>query len=224
MTRQPSNIKATETDMTKIRTLLSAALLAAAVSGAQAQTAPAAKPDDHNAHHPADAPATPAPVAQPMPGGAMGSGMMGGGGMMGGNMDTMMQQMMPTMRMMMRGGMARMDDGAMPMMGARRIEGRIAFLKAELAITDAQLPQWNALAAILRANAKSMAERHAADTAGTAASAPDRADRMIAHMAARLEALKGVAGALRTLYGALSPEQRKTADELLTMGAGTGRM
>ena len=37
----------------------------------------------------------------------------------------------------------------------RHIEGRIAFLKAELAITDAQLPQWNAFADTLRARAKS---------------------------------------------------------------------
>ena len=38
------------------------------------------------------------------------------------------------------------------------IEGRIAFLKAELKITDVQMPQWNAFADTLRANAQRMRE------------------------------------------------------------------
>jgi hypothetical protein len=45
-----------------------------------------------------------------------------------------------------------------PMMGmmgmADHIEGRIAFLKAELKITDTQLTQWNEFADVLRANAR----------------------------------------------------------------------
>ena len=44
---------------------------------------------------------------------------------------------------------------SMPMMGmGDHIEGRIAFLKAELKITDAQLPQWNTFADALRSDAK----------------------------------------------------------------------
>jgi predicted lipid-binding transport protein (Tim44 family) len=61
-------------------------------------------------------------MPQQMPGGTMGGG--AGGPMMG---------------MMGRGGM-------MSMMMGDRIEGRIAFLKAELKITDVQMPQWNAFA------------------------------------------------------------------------------
>ena len=61
-------------------------------------------------------------MQQQMPGGTMGGG--AGGPMMG---------------MMGRGGM-------MSMMMGDHIEGRIAFLKAELKITDVQMLQWNAFA------------------------------------------------------------------------------
>ena len=62
--------------------------------------------------------------------------------------------MMGMMRMMMgEGGM-----GGMPMMAmmAGHVEGRLAFLKTELKITDAQLPLWNAVGDAIRANAKGM--------------------------------------------------------------------
>ena len=39
---------------------------------------------------------------------------------------------------------------------ADHVEGRIAVLKAELKITEAQLPQWNAFADALRENARRM--------------------------------------------------------------------
>src|SRR5215472_4449437 len=55
---------------------------------------------------------------------------------------------MPTMRMMM-------GQGGMPMM-AKHIEGRLAFLKTELKITDAQLPLWNAFAQAVRDDANTM--------------------------------------------------------------------
>jgi LTXXQ motif family protein len=50
-----------------------------------------------------------------------------------------------------------MGSGMMGMMG-EHVEGRIAFLRAELKITDAQVPQWNTFADALRANAKRMGE------------------------------------------------------------------
>lgn len=58
-----------------------------------------------------------------------------------------------------------MGPGMMPMMGmmdpSQHIEGRIAFLKTELRITEAQTPQWNAFADAMRANAKRMSEQWA---------------------------------------------------------------
>jgi hypothetical protein len=56
------------------------------------------------------------------------------------------------------------QDGPPPMAGCvgmqpgQHIEGRLAFLKTELKITDAQAPQWNAYADALRANAKRKGE------------------------------------------------------------------
>lgn len=55
-----------------------------------------------------------------------------------------------------------MGPGTMPMIGmmdpARHVEGRLAFLRAELKITEAQTPQWNAFTDALRANAKRMGD------------------------------------------------------------------
>lgn len=161
---------------TRINRILPTALLAAAIAASptaghaqgQAQPAPqgsAKSDDDHSAHHPSDttatpaspAPNTPAAGAQGQPSG-MGMGIVGGGGaggMMGGDMGAMMRNMMPMMRGMMAQRMDRMD-GPMGMMSPRRVEGRIAFLRTELKITDAQQPAWNAFADALRAEARSV--------------------------------------------------------------------
>jgi hypothetical protein len=88
-------------------------------------------------------------------------GMMGGGmgnmpmmGMMK-DMKEMMNNMsmMHSMGMMQRMGM--MGGGMGGMATIDRVEGRIAFLRAELKITDAQADVWNGFADALRANAKS---------------------------------------------------------------------
>ena len=68
-----------------------------------------------------------------------------------GNMSVMHSMgMMQMMGMMGRGmdGMATID----------RVEGRIAFLRAELKITDAQADAWNGFADALRTNARKLAE------------------------------------------------------------------
>ena len=117
---------------------------------------------------------------------------------------------------MMMGG-----DGAgmmpmMPMMQPRHVEGRIAFLKTELKITDAQSQQWNGFADALRANAKAMMTMHDQMMHdGATASAPEQAEHQIKMLSARLEALKATAAAETALYAVLSEEQKKTADELL---------
>jgi LTXXQ motif family protein len=54
------------------------------------------------------------------------------------------------------GGMPMMmSQGGMSIM-AKHIEGRLAFLKTELKITDAQLPLWNAFAQAMRDDASTM--------------------------------------------------------------------
>ena len=94
--------------------------------------------------------------------------------------------------------------------GASHVEGRIAFLKAELKITDAQLPLWNAVAGAMRDHAKSMATMPGEQT-GTL---PGRLAAMDKTMAARIDALHKLKAAVDPLYAALTDEQKKVADEL----------
>src|ERR1039458_9744443 len=96
-------------------------------------------------------------------------------------------QNMPQRGMMSPGnGMPMMDGpgrmGMMGMMGmAGHVEGRIAFLKAELKITETLMPQWNAFADALRENARRMSGMPAImmqggmmGLDGASVSAPDR--------------------------------------------------
>ena len=157
-----------------------------------AGTALAQQPQ-HDEHHP---PAPPAAAGPGMPGGMAGAGDI---------------PMMGMMRMMMgRDGMSMM--GAM----ARHVEGRLAFLKTELKITDAQLPLWNALADAMRANAKTMGDMAGGMMGGSqTATLPDKLAMREKMMTAHLEALRKFKAAVDPLYAALSDEQKKTADELL---------
>jgi len=105
---------------------------------------------------------------------------------------------------------------------ADHVEGRIAFLKTELKITDPQMPQWNAFADALRANARRMGEMQKTmmqsgmlDQGGASMSAPDRLDRMERMMTAMLDAVKATNSALAPLYAILTDEQKKTADQLI---------
>ena len=143
------------------------------------------------------------PLAPPA---AAGPGMPGG---MAGDRDMPMMRMM---RMMMgRDGMAMM--GAM----ARHVEGRLAFLKTELKITDAQLPLWNAVADAMRANAKTLDDMAGGMIGGSqTATLPDKLAMREKVMAAHLEALRKFKAATDPLYAAHSDEQKKSADELLT--------
>jgi hypothetical protein len=119
---------------------------------------------------------------------------------------------MPPMMQMMRGN--QMMPG---MMQFQHIEGRIAFLKAELAITDAQLPQWNAFADVLRANAKGMREGMTKMMqAGMPTTAPARAEAMVQMMTMHLEDMKSVASVGKALYLVLTDAQKKIADEMMS--------
>src|SRR5262249_55185935 len=148
------------------------------------------------------------PGETPPPAGMRGPGMRGGA--MSGASD---MPMMGMMRMMMgQDGM-----GGMSMM-AGHVEGRLAFLKTELPITDAQLPLWNAVADAIRANAKSMSEMMSGAMMGssqTTATLPEKLALREKMMTEHLEALRRLKTAVDPLYAALSAEQKKTADELL---------
>ena len=140
-------------------------------------------------------------------------------------------QPMPHGGMMMGpgGGMAMMGcPGGIGMMGmADHIEGRIAFLKAELKITEAQMPPWNAFADALRANAQmrtTMMQGGMMGQDGASMSALDRLDHMEKMMSGMLEAVKGTRAAPAPLYAVFTEEQKKVADELIRGPMGMSSM
>jgi hypothetical protein len=152
-------------------------------------------------HHPAASEAAPAP-AMPM---GMGGGQMSGAGGMG---------------MMGQGMMGQDGMGGMRMM-AEHVEGRLAFLKAELKITDAQLPLWNAFAAAMRDNAKAMQGMQGGMMGMTqAATLPDKLAAREKMLGTRLEALRKLKAAADPLYTALSADQKKSADEIMVSPMG----
>ena len=170
--------------MSSRKALLVAAILTASTNVVLAQTS-------------TSSPATTGTPAQGMPMGSM-PGSYGGMPMMGERQGGM--PMMGMMQMMM-GGMA------------DHVEGRIAFLKTELKITDAQQPLWNAVGDAMRANAKEMAAMMPMmQPSGTL---PEKLAGREKAMTAHLEALRKLKAAIDPLYAALSDEQKKTADQLM---------
>lgn len=97
------------------------------------------------------------------------------------------------------------------------VEGRLAYLKAELKITAQQETLWSAVASAERDNAKAMTDhcKTAFETRNQAAlSLPERLDRHEQMMAAGLEAARNLNRALKPLYATFSDSQKETADEL----------
>lgn len=110
-----------------------------------------------------------------------------------------------------------------------RIDGRLAFLKAELGITRSQDKDWNEFAKAFRDSYEKRKAQHAAmrqrmaDKAGTetaAASAPGALKHHIRMMETMVENLKLYESAVSELYEALTDSQKATADELLAMNCG----
>ncbi|MGO8916921.1 MAG: Spy/CpxP family protein refolding chaperone [Stellaceae bacterium] len=99
----------------------------------------------------------------------------------------------------------------------RHIEGRIAFLKAELKITDAQAPAFESVAQAMRENVKEMArlhEQHRADR-DTPKTAVERLEAQVKFGEIHTQHEQRFLAAFKPLYDSLSPDQKKTADELL---------
>jgi hypothetical protein len=97
-----------------------------------------------------------------------------------------------------------------------RIEGRLAYTKAELKITDAQGAAWSQLADAIRTAAKHHNERMKGIFAGNERSRtlPERVEAQEQFMSVRVEEIKLIKAALKNLYGVLSDEQKKEADEV----------
>lgn len=126
--------------------------------------------------------------------------------------------MMTMMEKMMRSHM-----GSMPGMGAasgttdvtERIEGRIAFLKAELQITDKQLADWNALADSLRSGRQHLVDARKLLVMDDKVNSADRLEHYERHLAERLEAVKSARAAFSKLYPTLNEAQKQAADTIL---------
>jgi hypothetical protein len=210
-------------------------MMATALSvAALATPAWAQSPPGQDLHHPADsAQSTPAP-ANPAPAGSSpGMGAPGGMGnmpMMGNDMKNMMSNMsmMHHMRMMQTMGM--MGPGMGGMATIDRVEGRIAFLRTELKITDEQASAWNGFADALRANARKLAEVRASmmakpgDAQAKAATMAERLDQQEQWLLARLDGIRTMKSAFAKLNETLSDDQKKTATELLAPHMGMGMM
>jgi hypothetical protein len=137
--------------------------------------------------------------------GMMGPGMMGSGimgpGMMGyGGAGAGSAAWGPTMCSAMAGHM----------------EGRLAFIKAELKITSAQETLWSAYADAARGKASTMLARCATmmSRRDTKVSLPERLDQNEQFMAAQLDAVRATNKALKPLYDSLSDSQKQTADQM----------
>jgi len=105
------------------------------------------------------------------------------------------------------------DDGAR----VDYVEGRLAFVKAELKINAQQASLWDKFAETVRANAKTISERRMPffDRNYWTEALPQRLDQQEKAMTAHLDALRQTGAAIKPLYAALDDAQKKTADALL---------
>ncbi len=112
-------------------------------------------------------------------------------------------------------------QGERPLPG-RHVEGRIAFLRAELKITDGQQAQWERVAAAMRANAKQMdqiAQQMRANR-DQPRSAIEQLERRSQFAETRAGTEKTFLAAFKPLYDSLSDDQKKAADELFARSFG----
>jgi hypothetical protein len=156
----------------------------------------------------------------------MGHGMMGQGqGMMGQGMHGMMGHgMMGQGQGMMGQGHGMMGMGGMcPMMGmmgrgehTSYTAGRIAFLKAELGITEAQQEAWAAFSAALEKHFDAMGGKHQSMMPAVTSKTPvERLDAHLQAMQTHQNALQELKSPLIRLYELLDANQKKKADALL---------
>jgi periplasmic protein CpxP/Spy len=102
------------------------------------------------------------------------------------------------------------------------VDGRVAFLKAELKITPAQEAQWQQFAAAMRQNAQSLdqAIANVRQHRGTAQNAVERMEVRGQFAQTRAENQARLLTAFKPLYASLSPDQQQVANVLMTPHAG----
>ena len=94
-------------------------------------------------------------------------------------------------------------------------EERIAFLKAELQITDKQMADWNSLAEALRSGRQHLAEARKLAVLDDKTPSAERLEHYERHLTERLEAVKSARAGFTRLYPTLTGVQKQTADAIL---------
>jgi len=104
---------------------------------------------------------------------------------------------------------------------SERVEARLAYMKTALKITDAQAPQWNAFANVVRKQAKDadlrMQERRAHMAQGAERkrfTAIERLERRQQFLTVALARSSERLAVQKPLYAALSADQQRVADEV----------
>jgi protein CpxP len=100
----------------------------------------------------------------------------------------------------------------------QNIEANIASLHQRLQITPAQEPQFNAVANVMRENARAEASAPARPAAN--ATAVDDLRAFIRYSDVELAGYRRLLPVLEALYATLSPIQRRTADAVFREGPG----
>jgi hypothetical protein len=117
---------------------------------------------------------------------------------------------------------AREHQGHREFSAARHIDGRIAYLKAELKITPQQEPQFDRVAQAMRDNAAARdqaIEKLRADR-DKPKNAVERLELRQQLAALRAQDSQRFLDAFKPLYASLSDDQKKAADEMLTRHGG----
>lgn len=132
-----------------------------------------------------------------------------------------------------RGGMGGCMMGYGPGDMLDRIDGRLAFIKAELKITEAQSGAWSDLAETIRANSETHNAMHREmmkEMRSGAFLRKSLSDRLVfqeTHLESRLQQVKDVREQVEKLYAVLDDAQKQSAEEVVLpmtgMGCGRGR-
>lgn len=134
----------------------------------------------------------------------------------------------------MRGGkgrgmhMGRMMGGDMDAV-LDRIDGRLAFIKAELKVAEAQNAAWDEFASTVKASLetrnKMMSEHRKQMMSGEfdKKPLPQRLEMQEARISARLDQVKATREALAKLYALLDDKQKEVADDIVLPMMGMGR-
>lgn len=130
-------------------------------------------------------------------------------GQMMGQMGEMMGDMAQTMGSTMQRMLERMQKDGLQDPKNQHIEGKLAFLKAELQITSAQETAWASFADAMRKAAAIKAPAHE----GRAATLPERLDDQARQLEWRLSVLQAKQAAIDALYTQLDAKQKTLADD-----------